>query len=255
MTVKTFDGLAVASVKTVNAVAIASVKSILGDVTGPSFGTLLLDYDDSQVIGACLQPSANRGTIVDNGNVMSITSGTGKFGSKYVSLHCNGSFLDDYHCPIPGTNDWRASVGAGDFTFSCWIQPGTSFSTPGDFRVFTLLEGTNKKFCVEHNNTIGVWLNGTRYSSATAMSAGWKHFAVVRKSGVVSTWYDGTRLLNQQADTYDWSAINSFSTGTSSGVERGYLDVDDLALFTGATWDPSSATITPPTTKLGAGAA
>lgn len=257
MTVKTIGGLAVASVKTFFDIAAASVKTINADTWthGPTFGTLLLDYDDGQTTTTVLTPTANCGTNVDGGNVFFITSSAGKFGSKYISIKINGSHLRDWHAPIPGTNDWRASVGTGDFTFSCWIQPGASYSNGGDSRLFALEEGTNIKFGIGDDTTLRVWLSGTRYTTGASLAAGWKHFAVVRKSGVVSSWYDGARGLNQQADTYDWGALNSFSVGTSAGVDRGYIDLDDVVLFTTASWDPASATITPPTTRLGAGAA
>lgn len=223
-------------------------------ITGPIFGTKLLDYDDSQSTGSIVQPSANRGSVTDGGNVVSINTGAGKFGPNCISIDANGTFLRDYIVALPGTNDWRASVGTGDFTFSCWLEPGASYSAPGNRQFFSLETSSATEFGVEVNNTLGVWLSGTRYASAVALSAGWKHYAVVRKAGKVSSWYNGARVLNQQADTYDWGLLDNITIGASAGVDRGFMDVDDLVLFTGATWDPASTTITPPTTKLGAGA-
>lgn len=220
--------------------------------------TLLLWMDDTQAGSASTpQPSANRGSISDSAGLTSIRSGSGKFGSYYMSEGCNGSNDDTFRIALPGSTDIRALVGTGAYTISGWFKQGASYSNPGLWAIFEGVDGggAQQKCGIEINDDyVRAYINGSPSSSATAVFSSattWKHIAICRSGGVTSAWYDGTRIVNQVADTFDFNNLARLSLGSSAGTSRGDVDFDDLALLAGALWSPAAATITVPTIALG----
>lgn len=221
---------------------------------------LLIAHDDSQtVVTSLAQPSANVGAG-SGGSKTSYVSAAGKFGSKYVTTVCDAAAAYDLTFALPGATDIRPRIGTGPFTLSGWLKQGSGYSSTGDWypmRFHSVAGGTVQYGFRTNENNVYVTIAGTQTNMGLLFDTAtvWKHIAIVRSGGVSSAWFNGTRYVNQVADTYDWAGIVQMSVGSSSGTAYGNVDQDDMVLRAEAVWSPASATITVPTAPLGLGAA
>lgn len=148
-----------------------------------------------------------------------------------------------------GSDDW--AVGTGDFTAE-WFSYQTTLTQFQ--RAFTVGDYPNIKIGVSiETGTFYYWANdNTRYSSASASTANvWRHWAVVRQSGVTKVYRNGTLLGTQITDTNNVTnnttafVIGNTNTYATNAALVGYLTnfrwVKGLAVYTGNFTVPTSA--------------
>jgi Concanavalin A-like lectin/glucanases superfamily len=176
-------------------------------------------------------------------------------GNSYVFSSSVDSYID-----TPASADW--AVGTGDFTIE-WF--GYQTTTSGFQRVFTVDDFPSIDIGVSiENATFYYWDNNSfRFSSAGATAINtWYHWAVVRQSGVISVYRNGTLRGSSFADsndinnTVDPLTIGNENTASTLAAFVGYITnfrwVTGLAVYTGAFAVPTTAlTATAPANPYG----
>jgi hypothetical protein len=155
-----------------------------------------------------------------------------------------------------GTGDYLKSASnpqfilSGDFTIEAWVYPN---STAANFVVVCLGDSyTSTGLELYAGSAVLDWRvfsdNASKIDSSTAYASGaWVHLAVVRSSGVVTLYVNGT------AEGSTWSTTATFSgnllvagelyNGSTSSPTNGYID--DLRITKGVA--RYTANFTPPT--------
>jgi hypothetical protein len=151
-----------------------------------------------------------------------------------------------------GTNDYLIlpsnaafGFGTGDFTMECWIFPT---STKTDMRLWEFGgNADNVDISITSTGTINYYNGSTSaLSSAGVISFNsWSHIALVRSSGTVTVYVNGTSRVTQ-ATTPNSGARAFYLGGVTSTHFEGYISnmriVKGTAVYTGA--------FTPPTAPL-----
>jgi hypothetical protein len=167
-------------------------------------------------------------------------------GNSYSFISSTTSFIT-----TPGSTDW--ALGTGDFTVE-WFSYQTTLS--GFQRAYTVgnyaSSGIRTAVSIE-SGTFYYWANGTyKYDSASASTANqWRHWAVVRQSGVTKVYRNGTQLGSQITDTNDITdtttalVLGNENTASTAAAFVGYITnfrwVKGLAVYTGNFTVPTSA--------------
>jgi hypothetical protein len=167
-------------------------------------------------------------------------------GNSYSFISSTTSFIT-----TPGSTDW--ALGTGDFTVE-WFSYQTTLS--GFQRAYTVgnyvSSGIRTAVSIE-NGSFYYWANGNyKYDSASASTANqWRHWAVVRQSGVTKVYRNGTQLGSQITDTNDITdsttalVLGNENTASTAAAFVGYLTnfrwVKGLAVYTGNFTVPTSA--------------
>lgn len=190
---------------------------------------LLLHFETSGLVDSSFAPFVG---VLGNG-VLSATQA--KFGSK--SLYLGGSGYGSY------LRNSTFALGTGDFTFECWLYPTTSTGFRDIFSIGNYAVGILVR--IYNSNQIGVFVVGTEARwDYTVTNNMWSHLAVVRSSGNVYAYLNGTRVGTPVSLTGN-IAINNF--GFSGGADyTGYID--DVRLSTTARYSGTSITV--PTSTL-----
>lgn len=205
---------------------------------------LLLHGDGSGT--AFLDSSPYGHSLTPNGDVGQ-SAAAAKFGTAGIALDGNGDFLSS-----PSSADWN--FGLGDFTIDFWIQPSImddrraviSDRRPGIGHhpgVWSLEFYTGPNVLELHNGYVVIVAAGAALPANT-----WTHVAVIRASGMVSIYYNGS-LQNSAADGNDYNNGGDLLVGRDvhelsdlDGDFSGFID--ELRISKGvARW---SAPFTPP---------
>lgn len=134
-------------------------------------------------------------------------------GAKQIAYKINkyaGFFDGSSQVFVPDHSDW--DIGTGDFTVEFYIMP-TDVST--EYGWFGLQDSTNGiDFLMSSSTNIRVWLVGSSHNfTVSALTPyTWYHVALVRQSGTVKVYLDGTAA---------GSASNSGSVSSSTTLKIG----------------------------------
>lgn len=153
-----------------------------------------------------------------------------------------------------------SAVGTGDLTVEFWMQSTRALWTTA---AFDILQGnTNAMFLsVNASGVLNVTrkLSGTNYSlgnlnSGTINPRNWNHFVIVRQSGSMRAYVNGSPLAAAVSVTENFTAASTFIGGTTDGTGlffQGYMA--DLRFTKSALYSVSSSSITVPTAPVGPG--
>ncbi|MDP3790663.1 MAG: LamG-like jellyroll fold domain-containing protein [Candidatus Omnitrophota bacterium] len=173
---------------------------------------LLLHLDQSNGMDSSPVPHAG---ITLNGNA--VISKPYAFGTGSIRFDGSGDYL-----AMPDSPDW--DFGTGDFTLETFVK-FKSLSTA----YFFDRNNTNGYTLYWHNNNIYYAANGLNKASQywAPETNKWYHVALVRSSGRIKIFVDGTQLGSDVADTTDLTYINSLTIGASangSNSFNGWMD-------------------------------
>ena len=139
-----------------------------------------------------------------------------------ASLLLNG--LNQY-ASIPEHTDF--GFGTGDFTIEMWVYPVDNNNYRTLISMGTHTDGLLWRMCTEGNQ---LWFNGTPWSwgSASVPLHTWSHLALVRNSGTIKVYINGTESLSVSggaaAGNLGSSRAVSIGAYGSSETFNGYLD-------------------------------
>jgi hypothetical protein len=196
--------------------------------------SLLLNYINAGIIDNAMQN--NLETV---GNAQISTAQT-KFGG--------GSMYFD------GTGDWLTllastplALGSGDFTVEMWIYPNATYSGTyaGILDSRTSADGAGLVYFgyTGTANQIGWKDNTTNVVTGTVTQSTWNHVAVVRSSGTMKSYINGTSVSTGSNSTNYTVSFKYIATSFDSFSFNGYID--DLRITKG--YARYTATFTPPT--------
>jgi hypothetical protein len=121
------------------------------------------------------------------------------------------------------------AFGTGDFTIEGWVYLGST--NCGIFQIYSsYLPGTVSGLSFEIANLYGGWsLNYGATSQIISTTAGslstWYHFAVVRSSGVIKAYVNGTSIISATDTTnYTYTYLLVGGYYSTSYLLNGYLD-------------------------------
>ena len=191
-----------------------------------------------------LDSSTNNFTITRNGNT---TQGSfSPYGNLWSNYFDGSSYLS-----APAGSAW--AFGTGDFTVETWINTNTTNSQQCITGTY-LNSSSGFSFTIETSNnylkvrTLGdpVVLTG----NVTVTPNVWHHVAVVRSSGTITLYLDGTSCgstSNSDNITSNGVAMYIGQLGNSSGYVNGYLSnvriVKGTAVYT-SNFTPSTTPLT-----------
>jgi len=187
-------------------------------------------------------------TITANGNV---TQGSfGPFarpdGEWSVGLNTDTSVSETGYLRAPSSGNF----GTGNFTYEAWIymvegggNPILTSNSGGVVAVFRL--GTNTSYLFGHNTTTGQ--TTVTFSDLSATTFQWHHIALVRSSGVIKCYLNGTASSTTLSSSQTTGAAEYIGTArnfTSGGrLFDGYISnvrFSDVARYT-SNFTPSTA--------------
>ena len=214
-------------------------------VTDPNFKntTLLLQADGTgsgSQNNTFLDGSTNNFFITRNGNTTQGSFSPFSQAPGYWGNYLNGSS----YLQTPSSTNY--AFGTGDFTIEGWFYPT---ATTANLRLFEFSDNNdNIGANFTSTGTIGYYNGSTNTVSAgipfTANQ--WNHVAVVRSSGTVTVYVNGTSALTQASTPNTTSARSVGIGGISNTWFPGYVSnvriLKGTALYT--------ATFTPPTAPL-----
>lgn len=140
---------------------------------------------------------ANPTSLGGGSDVVEDEAGSGTLVFNGLDPQSGGSYVS-----APGSTIGNWLPGTDDFTVE-WFQYQTIGG--GHPRVFSIGPDTSAVFGVSiEGNKVYTWPSGNNWSIGTTYVNTWVHIAVVRSSGVVNTFVNGTKkATNDQADTTD----------------------------------------------------
>jgi hypothetical protein len=228
-----------------SAASYASTTNV--NTTFPASNTsLLLNLADSNYLSATNGVQNN--TFIDSSNyAFPITrNGTPTQGS-ITPYWPNGQWSNYFVAVNTIYNASISSMNFGastDFTIEAWVNwPAAA----GANQTFFELTGTTRMIFGRTTTGFRAYWNGTEKGSAYTFALGtWYHIAVVRNSGTVSFYINGS-LLTSFADTVTWTGISRFNIGSNSNdfePMTGYISnlrvVNGTAVYTSAFTPPTS---------------
>ena len=160
-----------------------------------------------------------------------------KYGTGSMEFDGTGDYLQNFSS--------LTAMGSGDFTWECWVY-FNSFGILGiiDSRLSAGTVTGAGLLYVNGSNQLIYWSNGTARVTSSALSTGqWYHFAVVRNSGTVALYIDGSSV-GTAADTTNMTyPILRVGATYDNYYLNGYID--DLRITKGVA--RYTAAFTPPT--------
>jgi hypothetical protein len=185
-----------------------------------------------------LDSSTNNFTITRNGNT---TQGTfTPFSQTGWSNYFNGSS----YLQTPSSTNY--AFGTGDFTIEAFFFPT---ATTANLRLFEFSDNNDNIGANSGSTGTVAYFNGSTntVSVGTPFTANqWNHVAVVRSSGTVTVYVNGTSALTQASTPNTTSARSVGIAGISNTYFPGY--VSNVRILKGTA--QYTATFTPPTAPL-----
>ena len=217
-------------------------------VTDPNFkNTTLLLQADGAANGAqnnlFLDTSSNQFAITRNGNTTQGSFSPFSQAPGYWGNYFNGS--SDYLTLTSGV-----TFGTSDYTLEFFAYKTTSWTDGFDF----LDAATSGLALYVSSGTIAVTKQNTGgaavvLGSLTSLSPNaWYHFAIVRSSGSVRCYVNGSPLQAAVSDANNYTVATTKICGTSDGYFDGYIS--NMRLATSALYSIAGSSITVPTAPL-----
>jgi hypothetical protein len=205
-----------------------------------SANTATLPYDSDA--------SNNNFAITPNGDVR--PNGFNPYTPGYYSNYFDGT--GDY-LTVPSTSS--LSMGTGDFCIEMWIYP-TALSATSQVLYANFSAGTTQMgVFIRNTSTIRFSSWDTAYldsASGSIVNNIWHHIVVCRATTTTSLFINGVRAATATGASNDFSSSSAFSIGRNPNNTEffpGYIS--NLRVIKGsALYNPSSTTITVPTTPL-----
>jgi len=218
--------------------------------TDPNFAnvSLLLNGDGTSGSTSIVDLSNNALSLTIAGNTQ-IDTAVKKYGTGSIQFDGNADYIQ-----LP--NDDALSMGTGDFTIEFWVYSEAS-GVDGFFRRFVklandassaiqighILSSAASNGFASYYASSGIVITGT-----TDIRNAWHHLALVRNSGTVTLYVDGTAEGTPITDTNN-KVYNDPKIGSYDGTQgdmQGYID--DLRITKGVA--RYTANFTPPTEAL-----
>ena len=186
-------------------------------------------------------------TLVDNAH---ISTDQAKFGSTSVELDGTNDAVDPDHANL--------NIGSGDFTIEFFYYP-TDLSTVHGRYFFDTGSGVSGRLNGYFNSSSQFVIrsgNSVLLQASHGMSTGqWYHLAIVRESGTIRFFRDGTSLAsasNSTNFTNNDYKIGSYLTGGGFGL-IGYIDEfrqSNSARYSGTSFTVPTSAFTPDSATL-----
>jgi hypothetical protein len=234
-----FGSISLTSILKSGTSTIAVAAVVTPDPVSGSAETSFLLKTDSTQTDAQVDASTNAFTITESGDVKSTAF------TPYHPKGYNISFISSNNDALITATDNSFVIGTNDFTAEVWVY---LTETLGSFNK-VLWSGTGSSmFSIETQSTDNK-LHVTDYSyvvfgtSSTALSEGvWTHVAVVRSSGTMKMYFDGTEVMSISNSTNFVGTDVRLARNDTTIILRDARLVVGTAVYTAA--------FTPPTEPL-----
>lgn len=204
-----------------------------------SYTKLRLPMDGNNGSAIFTDCSLSPKTVTAYGNAQ-ISTTRSKFGGSSAYFDGDGDYID---C----STSTDLVLGTNDFTVDLWINPSAVDSTYR--RIVTSIQAafTAGSFCIRLSNTnkiTFVTFGFTLTSTTTPVTGTWYHVAVVKNSGTVKLYINGTEEASS-ADTNNYTEGVRYVGGNYNGTSEHYYGyVDELRISKGISrW---TSNFTPP---------
>tara|TARA_R100001163_G_scaffold40056_1_gene30391 strand:+ start:48 stop:1151 length:1104 start_codon:yes stop_codon:yes gene_type:complete len=223
--------------------------STLGDVYYPQTA-LLAPFEGTNGSTSISDLSTRNHSSTFSGSSLSISTSQSKFGSSSL-FHNNQSSTTD-HVSFGSHSDWLINQNT-EYTLEFWYR-ALDTTTPPVLSLGTYNSAIQYRISCNGDGNLhfktgtGGWNWGSITISGGTMTVGvWKHVAVVRNSGTLTVYVDGTSIGS--ASTGNWgNSTGTLRIGTYFGDARsGYFYMDDLRMTRGIA--RYTGNFTPPTTS------
>lgn len=212
--------------------------------------------------------AATIGTITFSAyNSANYSTAKAKFGAGSLDLESNNKVLyyNSYNSTSTG-GGWP--TGTGDFCIEGWVWiPSGRAAGTGDPICFNITGGLCVRFGQGYNsggvNNLQIWARGQAdldYATITWPTNAWTHWAVQRKSSVISLWANGNKLtrVNGPSGT---AATRNFASGTAQLTIGSYdngggtdetvkASLDEICVSNSWRYDDSQSTYQVPTSAF-----
>ena len=202
--------------------------------------SLLLHGDGANGSTTIVDSSPSPKTVTVFGDAQ-ISTAQSKFGGSSLVFDGTGDYVE-------AASSAEFALGTGDFTLELWYYHISGTDTGICANNSGLSAGINFTVTPFNNFRAYTGTNGLNIfdSSSGPTASTWQHLALVRSSGALTLYIDGTA-----AGTADWTGVNAgntatFSVGSAFGNARftnGYID--DFRITKGIA--RYTANFTPPT--------
>lgn len=241
-TIKTINGIAVASIKTVQGIAKAALKTFNGislAESDPSFSSvsLLVHCDGTNGSTTFTDNSSHNLTVTAAGNANVTTTGP-KFGTGALAVDGTGDWLRI-------TDSTQFTLGTGDFTIEGWFN-FTSVAT-WDMVVF-YATSTLALDCYYYHPTTELTFYTPDISppvTQTFSSGTYYHLAWVRTGTTIKMFVDGTQIYSAVQSSTNIASITDCYIGSSPFRNTAAGKVDDVRITKGVA--RYTGNFTPPT--------
>jgi len=218
-------------------------------MAGNDSNTLLLVHMDGVDTSTTI-PDSSVGGSHGNATVVGtaqLDTAQKEFGTASLLLDGNSDYIT-----FAASDDWK--FGTADFTIDHWVR-WSSHSTNEWSTFFDIGSAATGVMLQHQNSTNQLYLyaaNAYNISSWTPSNDTWYHIAVVRTSGVVRVFIDGTKINT------DWSQAADLQTTLAAAIGA-YIDgsyqmspswIDEFRISDTARW---WADFTPPTRAYNTG--
>lgn len=234
-----FGAISLTSVLKSGTSAIAVAAAVVASPVAGSAETSFLLKTDSTQSDAQADASTNALTITENGNVTSTAF------TPYHPKGYNISFNNSTNDELITATDNSFVIGTNDFTAEVWVY---LTETLGSYNKVIWSGTGSSKFSLETQSTDNK-LHVTDYhstifgTSSTALSVGvWTHVAVVRSSGTMKMYFDGTEVMSISNSTNFVGTEVRLARNDTTIILRDARLVVGTAVYTSA--------FTPPTEPL-----
>jgi hypothetical protein len=223
----------VAAVNGIGTGAYSSASSSLtvnGDTYFNSVSTLL-HFDGANNATTFTDTSSTPKAFTAYGNAK-ISTAQAKFGASSLYLDGSNSYIS-----CASSSDF--GMGTGDFTFEGWFYPTANIDTFGNLMNFgTYATGVLLRIAGASTGGDFLYLANTQLMSSSRLTTtsiptnAWTHVALVRSSGTVYVFINGTILAQQSGVTSNLGTTQPMTigkdahiaSGTNSDVFVGYID-------------------------------
>ena len=187
---------------------------------------LLLNMANGQAIDSAAQ---NNFELIGNANV---STDQAKFGNTSFHVPANGDYLK-----MPGGTE-TGNFGTGNFTIEMWIYRTASGADQLLIDSRSAGTATDYQTQITSANVLRSRYGGIANTSATVPVNEWVHIAIVRNSGTVTQYINGTgggTYSSSASLTVTSSGLTLGGSANSSGSIAGYIDdirISKMARYT-----------------------
>jgi hypothetical protein len=229
-----------------------TIDTSAGEPTPDHDTLLLIQSDTTNGSQTFVDSSQNARTVTAVGDSQHSTAQS-KFGASSMYFDGTGDYLS-----VP--DDDAFNLGTGDFTMECWYRPTAAWAGNEDGILSKVnSDATWSGFAFSMYRTSGNIIrfqmsdgsSGATVNTTTAVSSPqWYHLCVVRSSGVMKFYVNGTSENTTTSTLNMTNNTNEFYIGRKTTVQGYYADahIDEVRISRVARWD---ADFTPPTAPYG----